>query len=55
MSQGVQEWTKQNLWKTTFKKFEVIADHITSVFLKAVHITSVFLKAVLHKFYLVLS
>ena len=24
MGQGIQEWTKQNLWKTAFKKFEVI-------------------------------
>ena len=23
MSQGIQEWTKQNLWKTAFKKCEV--------------------------------
>ena len=33
LGQGVQEWTKQNLWKTAFKKFEVIC---TSNFLKAV-------------------
>ena len=24
MGQGIQEWTKQNLWKTAFKKFEAI-------------------------------
>ena len=24
MGQGSQEWTKQNLWKTAFKKSEVI-------------------------------
>ena len=24
MGQSVQEWTKENLWKTAFKKFEVI-------------------------------
>ena len=24
MGQGIQEWTKQNLWKTAFKKLEVI-------------------------------
>ena len=24
MGQGIQEWTNQNLWKTFFKKFEVI-------------------------------
>ena len=31
MDQAIQEWTKYNLWKTAFKKFEVIqADHIIS-------------------------
>ena len=25
MGQSIQEWTKQNLWKTAFKKFEVIS------------------------------
>ena len=24
MGQSIQEWTKKNLWKTAFKKFEVI-------------------------------
>ena len=24
MGQSIQEWTKQNLWKTAFKKIEVI-------------------------------
>ena len=24
VGQNIQEWTKQNLWKTAFKKFEVI-------------------------------
>ena len=24
MGQGIQGWTKYNLWKTAFKKFEVI-------------------------------
>ena len=24
LDQGIQEWTKQNLWKAAFKKFEVI-------------------------------
>ena len=24
LGQGIQEWTKQNLWKTAFKKFEVM-------------------------------
>ena len=24
MGQSIQEWTKQNLWKKAFKKFEVI-------------------------------
>ena len=23
MGQGIQEWVKENLWKTAFKKFEV--------------------------------
>ena len=37
MGQGIQEWTKQNLWKTAFKKFEGISsDHINSNFLKAI-------------------
>ena len=46
MGQGIQEYTKYNLWKTAFKKLEVIqAAH-------ADHITSNSLKAVFHKFYL---
>ena len=36
----IQEWTKQSLFKTTSKRFEVIwsagADHITSDLLKTV-------------------
>ena len=40
MGQSIQEWNKSNLWKTAFKKFEVIwsasADHIASHFLKPV-------------------
>ena len=33
MGQSIQEWTKRNLWKTAFKKYEVIcSDHITSIF-----------------------
>ena len=24
VGQGIQEWTKKNLWKTAFKKFEGI-------------------------------
>ena len=24
MGQGIQEWTKSNLWKTAFKKIEAI-------------------------------
>ena len=24
MGQGIEEWTKKNLWKTAFKRFEVI-------------------------------
>ena len=42
MGQSIQEWAKQNLWKTTFKKFEEVcfygllqADHTPSNFLKA--------------------
>ena len=40
MGQSIQEWTKQNSWKTAFKKLKT---------------TSYFLKAVFHKFYLVHS
>ena len=39
LGQSIQEWTKWNLWRTAFKKVEVIwsaADHITWNFLKAV-------------------
>ena len=40
MRQIIQDWTKENLGKTTFKIFEVMwsagADHIISNFLKAV-------------------
>ena len=25
MEQGIQEWTKKTLWKTAFKKFEVLS------------------------------
>ena len=24
MDQGIQEWSRYNVWKTAFKKFEVI-------------------------------
>ena len=41
---SILEWTKKNLWKTVFKKFEVIWSA------QANHITSDFLKAVFHKF-----
>ena len=38
LGQSIQGWTKQNIWKTTFKKFEGIwsakADHITFSFFK---------------------
>ena len=44
MGQGIQEWTKQNLWMTAFKKLA-----------KAGHITLNYLKAVFHKCYLVHS
>ena len=46
MDQGIQEWNKYNLWKTTFKKFEMIWSALAD------HITSNFLKTVSHKFYL---
>ena len=40
MGQSIQQRAKQDLWKTGFKKIEVIwsaeSDHITSNFLKAV-------------------
>ena len=36
MGQGIQEWTKKNLWKTAFKKFEVIWSAFNSNFLKVV-------------------
>ena len=49
MGQSIQEWTKYNLWKTTFKKIEAICSA------SADHITSNFLKAFFHKFYLVHS
>ena len=36
VGQSIQEWTKLNLWKTTFKRAEVIwsayTNHITSIF-----------------------
>ena len=47
MRQSIQQWTKQNLWKTSFKKFEVIWSAGTD------HITSEFLKAVFRKFYII--
>ena len=49
LGQSIQGWTKQNIWKTTFKKFEGIWSA------KADHIPLVFLKAVFHRFYLVHS
>ena len=45
MGQSIQEWTKQVLYKTAFKKFEGIWSYIPSNFLKAVS----------HKTYLVQS
>ena len=48
MSVRVQEWTKQNLWKITFKKFEGIR-------LRKKNHTPLILKALFHKFYLVHS
>ena len=49
MGRGIQELTKKNLWKTAFKKFEVICSASVD------HIASTFLKAVFHKFRLVHS
>ena len=48
LSQIIQEWTKQNLWKRAFKKFDGVYG-----LSKEDHISSNFLKAVFHKFYLV--
>ena len=31
MGQGIKEWTKQNLWKTAFKKLEVISSVLYSI------------------------
>ena len=42
MGHDIQEWTKSNLWKTTFKKFEVVCLGKLYQFK--------FLKAVFHKF-----
>ena len=36
VGQSIQEWTKWILWKTGFKRFEGIADHIPSNILKVV-------------------
>ena len=36
MRQSIPEWTKYNLWKTAFTKFECLKKHTTSNFLKAV-------------------
>ena len=49
MTMHIQEWTNENLWKTTFKKIGVIWSALTE------HITSSFLKVVFHKFSLVHS
>ena len=43
----IQEWTKEILWKTAFKKFEAIWSNETH------HILSNFLKAAFHKVCLV--
>ena len=47
MSPSIQEWTKQYLWKTGFKKFEGIWSAYAD------HIPSNFLKVVFHKYYLI--
>ena len=44
MRQSIQEWTKQNSWKTAFKKLHQID-----------HLPSNFLKVVFQKFYLIHS
>ena len=49
MGQGIKQLTKQNLWKATFKKLEVIWSA------QADDITSISLEAGFHKFYLVHS
>ena len=49
MGQSFQEWTKQNLWKTAFKRFEGVWSTLRF------HTPSHFLKVVFHKFYLVHS
>ena len=49
LGQSIQEWIKRSLWKTAFKKFEVMWCA------KADYITSNFLKAVFNKFHLVHS
>ena len=49
LRQRIQEWTKKKLWKTAFKKFQVLR----SAWVRPYRLT--FLKAVFHKFYLVHS
>ena len=34
MRQNIQEWTKQNLWETAFKKFEEIMSVLTDISLQ---------------------
>ena len=46
VGQSIQEWTTWYLWKTAFKKFEVVSSAYAD------HITSQFLKAVFHRFHL---
>ena len=46
LRQCIQEWTKQNLWKTAFKKSEGVWSAVS----KADRTPSNFLKAVFHKF-----
>ena len=49
LRQSIQEWTKKKLWKTAFKKFQLLR----SAWVWPYHF--LFLKAVFHKFYLVHS
>ena len=51
LGQSIQEWTKENLWQTAFKKFEGVWSAWYGL-PKAEHTPSNFVKAVFHKFYL---
>ena len=51
---GIQEWTKQILWKTAFKNLKGYG-LLKQTIHEADHIPSNFIKAVFHKIYLVHS